>query len=229
MNQQQQQQQQPIYYSSSNHLLEPCSSNDAVFTYWKWRDQTEAEAEAEAEEGVTPPILNCWRACSDCGNRAKKECRFKRCRTCCRARAFPCSTHVRSTWVPVACRRKRRHDPSSSSSSISSFSHSKRPTLYDSHTTTSISNTLTTFTNQDATLKQSLPSKVHAPAIFRCHRVTAISDGEVEVAYQVAVRICGHVFKGFLYDQGVDEKNGDYSTSSSPIVALSTPNPSSPS
>ncbi|KAF4388945.1 hypothetical protein F8388_026674 [Cannabis sativa] len=152
----QQQQQQPIYYSSSNHLLEPCSSNDAVFTTGKWRDQTEAEAEAEAEprEGVTPPILNCWRACSDCGNRAKKEY---------------------------------------------------------------------------ATLKQSLPSKVHAPAIFRCHRVTAISDGEVEVAYQVAVRICGHVFKGFLYDQGVDEKNGDYSTSSSPIVALSTPNPSSPS
>lgn len=80
----------------------------------------------------------------------------------------------------------------------------------------------------EAIFKQSLPGKVCAPAIFRCHRVTAISNGEVEIAYEVTVTISGHVFKGFLYNQGVVEKNGGCS-SSSPIVVLSTPNPSSTS
>lgn len=37
--------------------------------------------------------------------------------------------------------------------------------------------------------------------------MTAISDGEAEVAYQATVNISGHVFKGFLYNQGVDSKN----------------------
>ena len=37
--------------------------------------------------------------------------------------------------------------------------------------------------------------------------MTAISDGEAEIAYQATVNISGHVFKGFLYDQGVDVKN----------------------
>ena len=36
--------------------------------------------------------------------------------------------------------------------------------------------------------------------------MTAISDGEAEIAYQATVNISGHVFKGFLYDQGVDMK-----------------------
>lgn len=64
--------------------------------------------------------------------------------------------------------------------------------------------TLTT----DASFKKSLPGQVRAPAVFRCHRVTAISSGEGELAYQATVNIGGHVFKGFLYDQGIDDKNG---------------------
>jgi hypothetical protein len=35
--------------------------------------------------------------------------------------------------------------------------------------------------------------------------VTSIDDGEDEYAYQATVTINGHVFKGFLYDQGVDD------------------------
>lgn len=31
-----------------------------------------------------------------------------------------------------------------------------------------------------------------------------MEDGEDEYAYQAVVKIGGHVFKGFLYDQGVD-------------------------
>lgn len=46
---------------------------------------------------------------------------------------------------------------------------------------------------------------MRAPAEFKCVRVTSIDDGEDEYAYQAMVKIGGHVFKGFLYDQGVED------------------------
>lgn len=60
----------------------------------------------------------------------------------------------------------------------------------------------------DASFKDSLPGQVRAPAVFKCVRVTAVDDGEDEYAYQAVVNIGGHVFKGFLYDQGVETKDG---------------------
>lgn len=48
------------------------------------------------------------RVCRDCGNKAKKDCTYRRCRTCCKSRGYGCATHVRSTWVPAARRRERR-------------------------------------------------------------------------------------------------------------------------
>lgn len=60
----------------------------------------------------------------------------------------------------------------------------------------------------DASFKESLPGQVHAPAVFKCVRVTAVDDGEDEYAYQAVVKIGGHVFKGFLYDQGVENRDG---------------------
>lgn len=59
----------------------------------------------------------------------------------------------------------------------------------------------------DAGFKESLPGQVRAPAVFKCVRVTAVDDGQDEYAYQAAVRIGGHVFKGFLYDQGVEGRD----------------------
>lgn len=47
--------------------------------------------------------------CQDCGNQAKKDCAYLRCRTCCKSRGFQCQTHVKSTWVPAAKRRERQH------------------------------------------------------------------------------------------------------------------------
>lgn len=38
--------------------------------------------------------------------------------------------------------------------------------------------------------------------MFRCVRVSSVEDGEEEFAYQTAVSIGGHVFKGILYDHG---------------------------
>lgn len=46
------------------------------------------------------------------------------------------------------------------------------------------------------------PSEVNSAAVFRCVRVSSIEDAEDQYAYQTAVNIGGHVFKGILYDQG---------------------------
>lgn len=47
-----------------------------------------------------------------------------------------------------------------------------------------------------------LPPEISLPAVFRCMRVSSIDDEEEEYAYQTAVSIGGHVFKGILYNQG---------------------------
>ncbi|XP_034205690.1 protein LATERAL ROOT PRIMORDIUM 1-like isoform X4 [Prunus dulcis] len=121
------------------------------------------------------------KACKDCGNKAKKGCEYGRCRTCCRGRGYDCSTHVKSTWVPAARRRERQMGVTVAVPGVGG--------------------------GGDANIKQSLPDKVRAPAVFRCHRVTAISNGAAELAYQATVKISGHVFQGLLYDHGVDKNN----------------------
>lgn len=50
------------------------------------------------------------------------------------------------------------------------------------------------------------PSEVSSEAVFRCVRVSAIDDAEDQYAYQAAVNIGGHVFKGILYDQGTENQ-----------------------
>ncbi|KAJ6945287.1 hypothetical protein NC651_000360 [Populus alba x Populus x berolinensis] len=160
------------------------------------------------------------RACRDCGNRAKKECQYRRCRTCCKSREYDCTTHMKSTWVSAARRRERLGCGGGGDSSASSGGGcvgGKRPR----ENVTTTSNSFSTSNNnaaasvnfdtgssyQDASFKLSLPGQVREPAVFRCIRVTAINSGEAEVAYQAKVNISGHVFKGILYDQGIDEKN----------------------
>lgn len=48
---------------------------------------------------------------------------------------------------------------------------------------------------------------MRAPAVFKCVRVTAVEDGDDEYAYQASATIGGHVFKGFLYDQGLETRD----------------------
>ncbi|CAK9184427.1 unnamed protein product [Ilex paraguariensis] len=158
--------------------------------------------------------------CQDCGNQAKKDCSHRRCRTCCKSRGFDCATHVKSTWVPAARRRERQLMTSAAAAAGSSGSTSgaKKPRLITSQTTTtshtSTSNTTpprsydTSSSHQDASFKDSLPGQIRAPAVFKCVRVTAVDDGDDEYAYQAVVKIGGHVFKGFLYDQGVESRDG---------------------
>ncbi|XVF69483.1 hypothetical protein PTKIN_Ptkin11bG0085800 [Pterospermum kingtungense] len=160
--------------------------------------------------------------CQDCGNQAKKDCSHRRCRTCCKSRGFDCPTHVKSTWVPAARRRERQLITAAAATvgagSSGSTSGAKKPRLITSQTTTtshtSTSNTTpprsfdTSSSHQDAGYKETLPGQVRAPAVFKCVRVTAVEDGEDEYAYQAVVKIGGHVFKGFLYDQGVEGRDG---------------------
>lgn len=52
--------------------------------------------------------------------------------------------------------------------------------------------------------------------MFKCVRVSSVEDdGEDEYAYQAMVKIGGHVFKGFLYDQGADDGTGGDNNNSS--------------
>ena len=50
------------------------------------------------------------------------------------------------------------------------------------------------------------PAEVNSPAMFRCVRVSSIDDSDDQYAYQAAVNIGGHVFKGILYDQGPESQ-----------------------
>ncbi|WCJ28965.1 SHI-related sequence 5 [Euphorbia peplus] len=155
--------------------------------------------------------------CQDCGNQAKKDCPHRRCRTCCKSRGYDCSTHVKSTWVPAARRRERQLMATTGGGgacSSGSTSGAKKPRLLNSQATTSHTSTSnattprsfdTSSSHQEIGFKDGLPGQVRAPAVFKCVRVTAVDDGEDEYAYQAVVKIGGHVFKGFLYDQGLDQ------------------------
>ena len=44
--------------------------------------------------------------------------------------------------------------------------------------------------------------ELNSPAVFRCVRVSSTDESDDQYAYQTAVNIGGHVFKGILYDQG---------------------------
>ncbi|XP_057723899.1 protein SHI RELATED SEQUENCE 3-like [Arachis stenosperma] len=124
--------------------------------------------------------------CQDCGNQAKKECSYWRCRTCCKNKGFHCQTHIKSTWVPVDRRRHREvnnhfqlHHPHISKKHKHFYSPS--PGVED---------------------KLKLPSATNSMAIFRRVEVRSMDHAVNEIGYQTCVNIGGHVFSGLLYDHG---------------------------
>ncbi|TKY49712.1 LATERAL ROOT PRIMORDIUM 1 protein [Spatholobus suberectus] len=175
-------------------------------------DDDEKGVMESEENGVYGPD---FRVCQDCGNRAKKDCIFRRCRTCCKGRGYDCNTHVKSTWVPSTRRRERETAVAAGGGgkrprAIVGSSQNATATSHSSNSNATTPKSLAASSSQqDASLKQSLPGHVRAPAVFKCHRVSAIGNGENEFAYLATVHISGHVFKGFLYDHGVDGKNSN--------------------
>ncbi|KAM1382124.1 hypothetical protein TB2_033929 [Malus domestica] len=139
--------------------------------------------------------------CQDCGNQAKKECAYLRCRTCCKSKGFHCQTHVKSTWVPVYRRHHTHHqqlpsiDPQHPAHLHQGHSYNpRRPAA--GHVITNPSSS-----GQDQQVNN-FPAEVNSMATFRCVRVSSVEDTVNQHAYQTSVVIGGHVFKGKLYDQG---------------------------
>ncbi|KAG4964076.1 hypothetical protein AAZX31_14G200900 [Glycine max] len=147
--------------------------------------------------------------CQDCGNQAKKDCQHLRCRTCCKSRGFQCQTHVKSTWVPAAKRRERQQQLSALQQQQNQHpqfrgDHSKRHReSIEGAAAGSLACVPVPITTTGLELGQ-FPPELNSPAVFRCVKVSAMDAPDERYAYQTAVNIGGHVFKGILYDQGMD-------------------------
>ncbi|KAK4758769.1 hypothetical protein SAY87_020070 [Trapa incisa] len=150
--------------------------------------------------------------CQDCGNQAKKDCAYMRCRTCCKSRGFDCPTHVKSTWVPVAKRRERhqqltalkslQHHHFGRGSGGAEVDAPKR--LRENHPSDQL------FVTTSGLKLAQLPTQLESTALFRCVQVSTVEDPEDTYAYQTALTIGGRIFKGILYDQGPEAAAAAY-------------------
>ncbi|CAI9757830.1 unnamed protein product [Fraxinus pennsylvanica] len=162
-------------------------------------------------------------SCQDCGNQAKKDCSYMRCRTCCKSRGFQCQTHVKSTWVPAAKRRERQQQLASLQEQQQQ-QQPQRDTAKRQRENPNASSSLVCtriIANASGLELGNFPSEVNSETVFRCVRVSAIDDAEDQYAYQSAVNIGGHVFKGILYDQGLESQYiaGDTSSGGGSVSA----------
>ncbi|KAM7264087.1 hypothetical protein ACFE04_001770 [Oxalis oulophora] len=155
------------------------------------------------------------RRCEECGNQAKKDCVYMRCRTCCKSKGFECQTHVKSTWVPAYRRNMNimSNINSTSSSSVTRAVHQQQLNLLHYHHSPKRLRTSTvhkhpTSSGLDEQYGE-FPAEIRSTATFRCVRVSSMNDDNNKYAYQASVNIGGHQFKGILYDEGPD-KNFDY-------------------
>ncbi|KAL6511817.1 hypothetical protein OROGR_021414 [Orobanche gracilis] len=166
--------------------------------------------------------------CQDCGNQAKKDCAHLRCRTCCKSRGFHCQTHVKSTWVPAAKRRERQQQQLSTRLQPDQLDDAGRgENLKRMRENPGCSGggggRGSAFASTNSRLPETttgfelghFPAEVNSPAVFRCVRVSSADDAGEHLAYQTAVNIGGHVFKGILYHQGPENRpqaDGDISS-----------------
>ncbi|XP_076916894.1 protein EXPRESSION OF TERPENOIDS 1-like isoform X2 [Bidens hawaiensis] len=154
-------------------------------------------------------------SCQDCGNQAKKDCPHIMCRTCCKSRGFQCHTHVKSTWVPAARRRERQQYNSATKQDDNGrhlLQNTKRTRSVEDPENPNLANPITAATAVASV--GNFPPEVTTQADFRCVRVSSMDETEDQIAYQAAVNIGGHLFKGILYDQGPESQYMGGDTSS---------------
>ncbi|KAL6316520.1 hypothetical protein AAG906_018223 [Vitis piasezkii] len=158
--------------------------------------------------------------CQDCGNQAKKDCIHMRCRTCCKSRGFPCPTHVKSTWVPAAKRRERQlqlaafQQQQQQQQQQQEQQHQQQQIRGENQKRQRENPVAPALATTTSGLEVGhFPSEVNSPAYFRCVRVSAMDEADEQLAYQTAVNIGGHVFKGILYDHGPESRYGGESSS----------------
>ncbi|OIW03519.1 hypothetical protein TanjilG_31032 [Lupinus angustifolius] len=145
--------------------------------------------------------------CQDCGNQAKKDCPHLRCRTCCKSRGFQCQTHVKSTWVPAAKRRERhqqQHNEPQQQQQFWGVDHSSRRNRENQGSAGPLACAASLPVTTTGLELGQYPPELNSSAVFRCVKVSPIDSPDERYAYQTAVNIGGHVFKGILYDQGPD-------------------------
>ncbi|KAJ3672437.1 hypothetical protein LUZ60_007158 [Juncus effusus] len=167
-------------------------------------------------------------SCQDCGNNAKKDCVHSRCRTCCRSRGFQCSTHVKSTWVPASKRRERQQQLAAlmggGTSGTGTGEASKRlrensgMRLVPARVPTTVVATTSTSGQGGR-----FPAEVSSEAVFRCVKIGPLDEeADDEIAYQTAVSIGGHIFRGILRDQGPETVDYNLVGSSHDVAARAT-------
>ncbi|XP_042500894.1 protein SHI RELATED SEQUENCE 1-like [Macadamia integrifolia] len=184
---------------------------------------------SESRTTMRQGVVGGGMSCQDCGNQAKKDCIHMRCRTCCKSRGFQCPTHVKSTWVPASRRRERQQQlaPIHQQQHQQEHQHQhhhhhhhhhqqaqlrgENPKRQREHPSLACTRLPTTTSGMEV---GNFPAEVNSPAVFRCVRVSSIDDADDQYAYQTAVNIAGHVFKGVLYDQGPDVHYGPGESSS---------------
>ncbi|KVH93227.1 Lateral Root Primordium type 1, C-terminal [Cynara cardunculus var. scolymus] len=169
--------------------------------------------------------------CQECGNKAKRDCLYYRCRSCCKGRGFECETHVKSTWAPAS---STKHQVSADYSTHISHHHQEEEEQHGQQLHLPSSSSDMCF-----------PTKMVGESTFTCVRVTSTSEENAIVdqyAYETSINIGGHVFKGILYDQGPSHQmmnfqdrnadGGDQQNSTINIQSdsqpLDKPRPSSP-
>lgn len=157
-------------------------------------------------------------SCQDCGNNAKKDCTHQRCRTCCRSRGFNCSTHVKSTWVPASKRRERQQQlaalfrgaaaNNSAAAAAAAAVANKRPRelVRSLGRLPSATTAMVDATTSSGEGDGRFPPELSLEAVFRCVRIGPVDEPDAEFAYQTAVSIGGHTFKGILRDHGPAEE-----------------------
>ncbi|KAD2394389.1 hypothetical protein E3N88_41366 [Mikania micrantha] len=131
--------------------------------------------------------------CLDCGNKAKRDCLYYRCRSCCKGHGFQCQTHVKSTWVPISTRQMVMRD--SVAAMVAPQQHHRQQEQLH----------LSSEPSSSSGFGGHFPAEVRGEATFTCVRVTTTSKANAHVdqyAYETTINIGGHVFRGILYDQG---------------------------
>nr|GLL48381.1 protein SHI RELATED SEQUENCE 1-like [Ipomoea trifida] len=196
--------------SSSSGNLVGDDQNQSAGAGYSFRSSSSGFRVMRPSSGGTSGGVNC----QDCGNQAKKDCTHMRCRTCCKSRGFQCQTHVKSTWVPAAKRRERQqHLASLQQQNLSLGAAAADNAKRQRESPSSLVCTRLPTTSSGLEVGTHYPAEVNSPAVFRCVKVSAMDDEVDQYAYQTAVSIGGHVFKGILYDQGPENR---YNSSSVP-------------
>eukprot|EP00898_Chlorokybus_atmophyticus_P001534 jgi/Chlat1/2381/Chrsp17S02648 len=152
--------------------------------------------------------------CQECGNQAKKDCSYHRCRTCCNSRGYTCESHIKSTWVPAAKRRERQ-----AAAAMLSESSGGEPPAKVARTKGGGGGRRTPASQEKPVVELiartsdvagiALPpaSQISMEALQKLLEIKVNGEGPYDFGYHAVVKVQGETFKGILYNMRL-EKSG---------------------